>query len=108
MTLPIAAIVAAVRAARLAQAAARTTGGIKGAGTVGKVFAEGKAPPIIPKTQAQINAEGLAKVKEALNIPKKGTPEYDKFQTKLKKDSVISSEKAGKLSTSISKKTYKK
>lgn len=105
MTLPIAAIIAAVRAARLAQAAARTTGGIKGAGTVGKVFAEGKAPPIVPKTPSI--AESQAEIRQILNIPKKGTPEYDKFQAKIKKDSVISSEKAGKAFTKTSKKTYK-
>jgi hypothetical protein len=105
---PIAAIVAAVRAARLAQAASRTTGGIKGAGTVGKVFAEGKAPPIVPKPQAQTNAEGLKKIREALNLPEKGTPAANKISSQIKKDSVSSSEKAGKASTKISKKTYKK
>lgn len=104
----IAAIVAAVRAARLAQAATRSTGGIKGAGTVGKVFAEGKAPPIVPKPQAQINAEGLAKIRQTLNIPEKGTPAYSRYLAKRTKDSTISSEKAGKASTTISKKTPKK
>ena len=104
----IAAIVAAVRAARLAQAATRSTGGIKGVGTVGKVFAEGKAPPIVPKTQAQINTEGLKKIKEALNLPKEGTPAANKISSQIKKDSVSSSEKAGKASTKISKKTYSK
>lgn len=86
----------------------RTAGGITEAKTVSKDFAEGKAPPIVPKTQAQINAEGLAKAKQSLNFPEKGTPEYDKLQAKMKKDNAIGSEKAGKLSTSISKKTYKK
>ena len=105
---PIAGIVAAVRAARLAQAATRSTGGITGAKTVSKVFAEGKAPPIVPKTQAQINAEGLKKIREALNLPKKGTPEANKISSQIKKDSVSSSKKAGKASTTISKKTYNK
>jgi hypothetical protein len=104
---PIAGIVAAVRAARLAQAATRSTGGITGAKTVGKVFAEGKAPPIVPKTQAQINAEGLAKIKEALKIPEKGTPAANKISSQIKKDNASSSEKAGKAFTKISKKTYK-
>jgi hypothetical protein len=107
MPIPIAGIVAAVRAARLAQAATRSTGGITGAKTVGKDFAEGKAAPIIPKTQAQINAEGLAKIKEALKIPEKGTPAANKISSQIKKDNASSSEKAGKASTKISKKTYK-
>jgi len=85
--------------------AIRTAGGITKAKTVGKDFAEGKAPPIIPKTPSI--AESQAEIRQILNIPKKGTPEYDKFQTKLKKDSVISSEKAGKAFTKTSKKTYK-
>jgi hypothetical protein len=108
MAIPIAGIVAAVRAARLAQAATRSTGGITGAKTVGKDFAEGKAAPIVPKTQAQINAEGLKKVREALNLPEKGTPAAVKISSQIKKDSASSSEKAGKASTKISKKTYKK
>ena len=108
MPIPIAGIVAAVRAARLAQAAARTTGGIKGAGTVGKVFTEGKAPPIVPKPQALINAEGLAKIRQTLNIPAKGTPAYSRYLAKQTKNNTVSSEKAGKASTTISKKTYKK
>jgi len=108
MAIPIAGIVAAVRAARLAQAATRSTGGITGAKTVGKDFAEGKAAPIVPKTQAQINAEGLAKIKKALNLPEKGTPAARKISSQIKKDSASSSEKAGKASTKISKKTYKK
>jgi len=86
--------------------AIRTAGGITKAKTVSKDFAEGKAPPIVPKTPSI--AESQAKIRQILNIPKKGTPEYDKFQAKVKKDNAISSEKAGKLSTSISKKTYKK
>ena len=61
----------------------------------------------VTKTQAQINAEGLKKIKEALNLPKKGTPEANKISSQIKKDSVSSSEKAGKASTKISKKTYK-
>jgi len=88
--------------------AIRVAGGIKKATTVNKIFAEGGAPPILPKTQAQTNVEGLKKIKEALNLPKKGTPAANKISSQIKKDSVSSSEKAGKASTKISKKTYKK
>jgi len=87
---------------------ARMVGGIKGVKTVSKDFAEGMAPPIVPKTQAQINAEGLAKIKKALNLPEKGTPAASKISSQIKKDSASSSEKAGKASTKISKKTYNK
>ena len=62
----------------------------------------------VTKTQAQINAEGLKKIREALNLPKKGTPEANKISSQIKKDSVSSSKKAGKASTTISKKTYNK
>ena len=103
---PIAGIVAAVRAARLAQAATRTTGGITGAKTVGKDFAEGKAPPILNKTPSI--AESQAKIRQILNIPEKGTPAYSRYLAKRTKDSTVSSEKAGKASTTISKKTPKK
>ena len=88
--------------------AIRTAGGIKKAKTVGKDFAEGMAPPIVPKTQAQINAEGLAKIRQTLNIPEKGTPAYSRYLAKLAKDNTVGSEKAGKASTVISKKTYNK
>lgn len=88
--------------------AIRVAGGIKKAKTVNKVFSEGSAPPIIPKTQTQINAEGLKKIRETLNLPEKGTPAANKILSKRKKDIAISSEKAGKASTIISKKTYNK
>ena len=88
--------------------AIRTAGGITKAKTVGKDFAEGKAPPIVPKTQAQINAEGLAKIRQTLNIPEKGTPAYSRYLAKLAKDNTVGSEKAGKAFTKISKKTYNK
>jgi hypothetical protein len=88
--------------------AIRVAGGIKKAKTVGKDFAEGMAPPIVPKTQAQINAEGLAKIKQTLKIPEKGTAAYSRYLAKRTKDSAVSSEKAGKASTTISKKTPKK
>ena len=71
MPAPIVAIVAAVRLARAAQIATRTAGGIKSAKTVQKVYKEGSAAPA--RTQAQINAEGIAKAKEALKMPPKGT-----------------------------------
>lgn len=106
MALPIAAIVAAVRAARLAQTAARTSGGIKGAVTVGKDFAEGGAPPIVPKTPSI--AESQAEIRRILNIPEKGTPAYSKSVANKTKQEKINSEKAGKASTTISKKTYKR
>ena len=101
----IAALVAAVRAARLAQAATRSTGGITGAKTVGKDFAEGKAPPI-PNKPPSI-AESQAKIRQTLNIPEKGTPAYSRYLAKQAKDNATSSEKAGKALTKISKKTYK-
>ena len=85
---------------------ARMVGGIKGVKTVSKDFAEGMAPPIVPKTQAQTNAEGLKKIRDALNLPKKGTPAAAKTSAQIKKDAAVSSQKAGKASTTISKKTY--
>ena len=103
---PIAAIVKAVRAARLAQETAKTTNGIKGATNVNKVFAEGSAPPIIPKTPSI--AESQAKIRQTLNIPEKGTPAYSRYLAKQAKDNTVSSEKAGKAFTKISKKTYNK
>jgi hypothetical protein len=86
----------------------RMVGGIKGVKTVSKDFAEGMASPIVPKTQAQINAEGLAKIRQTLNIPEKGTPAYSRYLAKLAKDNTVGSEKAGKAFTKISKKTYNK
>ena len=68
MPVPIAALVAAVRAARAIQLATRTAGGIKSAKTVQKVYKEGSAPPA--RTQAQINEEGIAKSREALGVSK--------------------------------------
>jgi hypothetical protein len=70
--LAIAALAAAARAARVIQSATRTTGGIKTAKTVQKVYKEGSAAPA--RTQAQINADGIAKAKEALRMPREGTP----------------------------------
>jgi hypothetical protein len=87
----IAAIVAAVRAARLAQAATRSTGGITGAKTVGKDFAEGKAAPIIPKTQAQINAEGIAKGRAALGLSPKPTAQEIAARASKEKASLMKS-----------------
>ena len=101
---PIAAIVAIAKAAKLAQAAARTTGGITKSKTVNKDFAEGSAPPIPPKTPSI--AESQAKIRQILNIPAKGTPAYSRYLAKQVKDNTASSEKAGKASTTISKKTY--
>ena len=71
MPAPIVAIVAAARLARAIQSATRTAGGIKSAKTVQKVYREGSAAPA--RSQAQINAEGIAKAREALNMPPKGT-----------------------------------
>jgi hypothetical protein len=68
MALPIAVIVAAARAARAIQLATRTSGGIKAAKTVQKVYREGSAAPA--RTQAQINEEGIAKAREALGVSK--------------------------------------
>jgi hypothetical protein len=76
MALPIAAIVAAARLARAAQAVAKSAPSIKTAKTVQKVYKEGSAPPISAtpaRSQAQINAEGIAKSREALKMPSKGT-----------------------------------
>ena len=86
---------------------ARMVGGIKGVKTVSKDFAEGMAPPIAPKTQAQINAEGLKKIRDVLNLPKKGTPAYSRYLAKQAKNNTVTSEKAGKAFTKTSKKTYK-
>jgi hypothetical protein len=69
MVLPIAAIVAAARLAKAAQAATRTAGGIKNASTVSKIYKEGSAAPIT-KTQAQITEEGLAKARAAIGASK--------------------------------------
>jgi hypothetical protein len=76
MALPIAAIVAAARLARAVQVATRTASGIKTAKTVEKIYKEGSAAPITSaptKSQSQINAEGIAKAREALKMPPKGT-----------------------------------
>jgi hypothetical protein len=76
MALPIAAIVAAARLARATQVALKGAPSIKTAKTVQKVYREGSASPIVStptKTQAQINAEGIAKSREALKMPAKGT-----------------------------------
>ena len=86
--------------------AIRTAGGITGAKTVGKDFAEGKAPPILNKTPSI--AESQAKIKQILNIPEKGTPAYSRYLAKLARDNATSSEKAGKASTTLSKKTPKR
>jgi hypothetical protein len=69
----IAALVAAVKAARAIAALTRTTGGIKNSRGVVKVYKEGTAAPIT-KTQAQITEEGLAKARAAIGAPK-STPE---------------------------------
>ena len=108
---------AALAALRVISAAkaARTTGGIVGAGSraVDPAFKnmtstiQNNSVKVI-KTQAQINAEGLAKIKKALNLPEKGTPAASKISSQIKKDTASSSEKAGKASTKISKKTYNK
>jgi hypothetical protein len=76
MALPIAAIVAAARLARAAQVALKGAPSIKTAKTVQKVYKEGSASPIVStstKSQSQINAEGIAKSREALKMPAKGT-----------------------------------
>ena len=52
-------------------------------------------------------AESQAKIRQILNIPAKGTPAYSRYLAKQVKDNTASSEKAGKASTKISKKTYK-
>jgi hypothetical protein len=80
----IAAVVAAVKAARAAAALTRTMGGIKNARTVGKIYQEGTAAPIA-KTQAQITQEGLAKARAAIGAPK-STPEQ--IARKLAQDKV--------------------
>jgi hypothetical protein len=86
--------------------AIRVAGGIKKAKTVNKVFAEGSAPPITPKTPSI--AESQAKIRQILNIPEKGTPAYSRYLAKLARDNATSSEKAGKASTTLSKKTPKR
>ena len=68
MPVPIAALVAAARAAHAIKLATRTAGGIKSAKTVEKIYREGSAPPA--RTQAQINEEGIAKAREALGVSK--------------------------------------
>jgi hypothetical protein len=76
MALPIAAIVAAARLARVAQAVAKSAPSIKTAKTVDKLYREGSASPIVSaptRSQSQINAEGIAKAREALKMPAKGT-----------------------------------
>ena len=98
--------------------ATRAVGGItgKGAKAVNPVYKNVRATTDaiqknsvkLVKTQAQINAEGLAKIRQTLNIPAKGTPAYSRYLAKQVKDNTASSEKAGKASTTISKKTYNK
>ena len=76
MAVPLAVIVAAARAARAIQLATRNSGGIKAAKTVQKIYREGSASPIVStpaRSQAQINAEGIAKAREALKMPREGT-----------------------------------
>ena len=68
MPVPIAALVAAARAAHAIKLATRTAGGNKSAKTVEKIYREGSAPPA--RTQAQINEEGIAKAREALGVSK--------------------------------------
>jgi hypothetical protein len=80
MALPIAAIVATVRAAKLAQTAARTTGGIKGASNVGKVYKEGSASPITPSI-----SESKALIEKTFNIPAKGTPQRAAYDASLQR-----------------------
>jgi len=86
---------AALAALRVISAAkaARKTGGIVGAGSksVNPVYKnmtdtiQGNSVKVT-KTQAQINAEGLKKVREALNLPEKGTPAAVKISTQKKKN----------------------
>jgi len=115
MPLPLGpAALAALRVISAAKAA-RKTGGIVGAGSksVNPVYKnmtdtiQGNSVKVT-KTQAQINAEGLKKVREALNLPEKGTPAAVKISSQIKKDNASSSVKAGKAFTKISKKTYNK
>jgi hypothetical protein len=76
MALPIAAIVAAARLARAAQVALKSAPSIKTSKAVQKLYREGSASPIVStptRSQAQINAEGIAKAKEALKMPREGT-----------------------------------
>lgn len=54
--------------------AVRIAGGIKGAKTVDKVYAEGSAAPIA-KSQAEINAEGVANARKAMGLSEKPTPQ---------------------------------
>jgi hypothetical protein len=73
MPVPIAAIVAAARLARAAQVALKSAPSIKTAKTVQKLYREGSASPIVStptRSQAQINAEGIAKAREALGVSK--------------------------------------
>lgn len=83
----------------------REVAGITKAKTVNKDFAEGSAPPITPKTPSI--AESQAEIRRILNMPKEGTPAYNRFLAQKSKQEKISSEKASKASTTISKKTYK-
>jgi hypothetical protein len=75
---------------------ARTTGGIVGPGSkaVNPVY-KNMTDKIqsnsvkVTKTQAQINKEGLEKVRQALNIPAKGTPAYQRYlASKASKENV--------------------
>ena len=104
---------AALKKIATSQRAIRTVGGITGGGSksVTPVY-KNMTDNIqsnsvkVTKTQAQINAEGLAKIRQTLNIPAKGTPAAAKTSAQIKKDAAVSSQKAGKASTTISKKTY--
>lgn len=68
----------------------RTTGGIVGtnAKTVNPVYRNVTVKPA-PKTQAQINQEGLAKIRKELNIPEKGTAAHQRrMSSKASKENV--------------------
>ena len=104
---------AALKKIATSQRAIRTVGGITGGGSksVTPVYKNmtnniQSNSVKVTKTQAQINAEGLAKIRQTLNIPAKGTPAYSRYLAKQVKDNTVTSEKAGKASTTISKKTY--
>ena len=91
----IAALVAAVRAARAASALTRTTGGIKNARSVGKVYKEGSAAPI-PRTQAQINEEGLAKARAVIGATKATPAEMVKRARANKANEIAKIKKQGR------------
>jgi hypothetical protein len=115
MALPI--IAAGIAARAIAKKlASRAAGGITGKGSkaVNPVYRnttdaiQRNSVKVVPTVKTPSIAESQAKIRQTLNIPAKGTPAYSRYSAKQAKDNTVSSQKAGKASTTISKKTYKK